>query len=118
MPVIGILDPDATFIFDDFVEGMRDLGYVEGQNISYVRKVAQGKPETIPSLAIELVNLKVDVIITVATQWVRAARHRWWLDCLALLALCRCQSTPLLAVDLSSCINSPSSYRARLRARA
>ena len=38
MPVIGILDPDVTFIFDAFVEGMRDLGYVEGQNIAYVRK--------------------------------------------------------------------------------
>ena len=33
-----ILDPDVTFIFDAFVEGMRDLGYVEGQNIAYVRK--------------------------------------------------------------------------------
>jgi len=75
MPVIGILDPDVTFIFDAFVEGMRDLGYVEGQNITYLRKVAQGKPETMPSLAIELVKLKVDVIVTVATQWVRAARQ-------------------------------------------
>ena len=75
MPVIGILDPDVTFIFDAFVEGMRDLGYVEGQNITYQRKVAQGKPETMPSLAIELVKLKVDVIVTVATQWVRAARQ-------------------------------------------
>jgi hypothetical protein len=34
MPVIGILDPDVTFIFDAFVEGMRDLGHVEGQNIA------------------------------------------------------------------------------------
>jgi putative ABC transport system substrate-binding protein len=75
MPVIGILDPDVTFIFDAFVAGMRELGYVEGQNIAYVRKVAQGKPDLIPSLAIELVNLKVDVIVTVATQWVRAARQ-------------------------------------------
>jgi putative tryptophan/tyrosine transport system substrate-binding protein len=75
MPVIGILDPDVTFIFDAFVEGMRDLGYDEGRNIAYVRKVAQGRPESIPSLAIELVNLKVDVIVTVATQFVLAARQ-------------------------------------------
>ena len=39
MPVIGILDPDVSFIFDAFVEGMRDLGYVEGRNIAYVRKL-------------------------------------------------------------------------------
>ena len=75
MPVIGILDPDVTFIFDAFVQGMRDLGYVEGQNIAYVRKIAQGRPDAIPSLAAELVNLKADVIVTVAPAPVRAARQ-------------------------------------------
>jgi putative ABC transport system substrate-binding protein len=75
MPVIGILDPDVTFIFDAFVEGMRDLGYVEGQTITYVRKAAQGKPQSIPALAAELVDLKVDVIVTAATAPVRAARQ-------------------------------------------
>jgi putative ABC transport system substrate-binding protein len=44
MPVIGILDPDVGFIFDAFVEGMRDLGYVEGQNITYVRRSCRGGP--------------------------------------------------------------------------
>jgi putative ABC transport system substrate-binding protein len=73
MPVIGILDPDVTFIFDAFVEGMRDLGYVEGQNIAYLRKVVHGRPESIPSLAAELVNLKVDVIVTVSPPPTRAA---------------------------------------------
>ena len=73
MPVIGILDPDVAFIFDAFVAGMRDLGYVEGQNIAYVRRVAHGKPENIASLATELVNLKVDVIVTVAPPPTRAA---------------------------------------------
>jgi putative ABC transport system substrate-binding protein len=75
MPVIGILDPGVTFIFDAFVQGMRDLGYVEGRNIAYVRKVTQGRPDSIPSLAIDLVNIKVDVIVTVATAPVRAAQQ-------------------------------------------
>jgi len=66
MPVIGILDPDVTFIFDAFIEGMRDLGYVEGRNIAYVRKVIQGRPQSIPSLIAELVELKPDVIVTVS----------------------------------------------------
>ena len=74
MPAIGILDPDVTFIFDAFVEGMRDLGYVEGQNIADVRKVAQGRPESIPSLAAELINLKVDVVVTAGPP-ARAARQ-------------------------------------------
>lgn len=64
MPVIGILDPDVSFIFDAFVRGMGDLGYVEGQNIAYVRKVSQGSPESVPALAAELVDLKVNVIVT------------------------------------------------------
>jgi putative tryptophan/tyrosine transport system substrate-binding protein len=66
-PVIGILDPDVTFIFDAFIEGMSNLGYVEGQNITYVRKIVQGRPQSIPSLIAELVELKVDVIVTVAS---------------------------------------------------
>src|SRR5580658_6215755 len=73
MPVVGILDPDVTFIFDAFVEGMRNLGYVEGRNIAYRRKVMQGRPDSIPSLAAELVNLKVDVIVTVSPPPIRAA---------------------------------------------
>ena len=44
MPVIGILDPGVTFNFDAFVQGMRDLGYVEGQNISYARRSLKGRP--------------------------------------------------------------------------
>jgi putative ABC transport system substrate-binding protein len=75
LPVIGILDPDVTFIFDAFVQGMRDLGYVEGQNIAYLRKVVQGRPESIPSLAADLVNLKVDVIVTAAITPTRAAQR-------------------------------------------
>ena len=64
--VIGILDPGVPHIFDAFIGGMRDLGYVDGQNITYVRKSAQGRAEAVPALATELVNLKVDVITTVA----------------------------------------------------
>ena len=56
MPIVGILDPDVTFIFDAFVEGMRDLGYVEGRNIAYARKVLHGNlpssPRSRPSWSI------------------------------------------------------------------
>jgi putative tryptophan/tyrosine transport system substrate-binding protein len=75
MPVVGILDPDVTFIFDAFVEGMRDLGYVEGRNIVYVRKVLHGNFAVLPALAAELVDQKVDVVVTVSPPLIHAVER-------------------------------------------
>jgi putative ABC transport system substrate-binding protein len=47
-----------------FEEGMRQLGYVEGRNVVYERRFADGRQERLPVLAAELVGLKVDVIVT------------------------------------------------------
>ena len=47
-----------------FLQGLRDLGYVEGRNVVVERRDAEGKPERFPTLAAELVALKVDVIVT------------------------------------------------------
>src|SRR5689334_4890878 len=47
-----------------FRRGLRDLGYVEGQNIALEVRYAYGKPELFPDLAKDLVRRKVDVIIT------------------------------------------------------
>lgn len=47
-----------------FENAMRELGYVEGRNVHYERRFADGKPERLPQLAAELVGLKVDVIVT------------------------------------------------------
>ena len=44
-------------------EGLRELGYVEGRNIAYEARYAEGRPERLPELAAELVRLKVDVFI-------------------------------------------------------
>ena len=46
-----------------FVQGMRELGYVEGTNLVIEARFADGKPENLPALAAELVRLKVDVIV-------------------------------------------------------
>jgi putative tryptophan/tyrosine transport system substrate-binding protein len=75
VPVIGILDPDVPWIFDAFVGGMRDLGYVEGQNIAYARRSLQGKNDAVPAIVAELVASKADVIVTVAPTYVRAVRR-------------------------------------------
>jgi len=46
-----------------FLETMRELGWVDGQNIMILRKSAEGHPDRYSALARELVNLKMDVIV-------------------------------------------------------
>src|SRR5207244_3584263 len=48
---------------ESFRQGLRELGYVEGQNIAIEYRFAEGRPERLPALAAELVRLKVDVIV-------------------------------------------------------
>ena len=50
-----------------FLQGLRDLGYVEGRNVVIEYRVAEGKVERLPALAAELVALKVDVIVAPPT---------------------------------------------------
>ena len=58
-----------------FLQGMRDLGYVEGDNLVIEYRDAGGKLERLPALAAELVALKVDVILTGGTAQALAAKH-------------------------------------------
>ncbi len=67
IPRIGYLAPgsasaDAPRI-ESFLQGLHELGYVEGQNIFIERRFADGKVERLPGLAAELVNLGVSVIV-------------------------------------------------------
>jgi putative tryptophan/tyrosine transport system substrate-binding protein len=57
-----------------FREGLRELGYVEGQNIVIEWRFAEGKPDQVPRNAAELVRLKVDVIVTGGPTDTRAAK--------------------------------------------
>jgi putative ABC transport system substrate-binding protein len=54
--------------------GLRDLGYVEGRDIRFEFRSAEGNYERLPQLAAELVNLKVDLIVTLGTPPTRAAK--------------------------------------------
>jgi putative ABC transport system substrate-binding protein len=57
-----------------FRAGLRELGYVEGKNIAIEFRWAEGSAERLPSLAAELVRLKVDVIVTATTPGGFAAK--------------------------------------------
>jgi putative tryptophan/tyrosine transport system substrate-binding protein len=61
--------------YDAFLRGMRDLGYVEGKNLAMEVRFADGKPESLSGLAIDLVQSKVDVIVTAGSVAARAAKQ-------------------------------------------
>jgi putative ABC transport system substrate-binding protein len=61
--------------FGAFVQGMRELGYVEGKNLAIEWRYADGKHERLPALAAELVKLKPEVIVTHATPAVHALKR-------------------------------------------
>jgi putative ABC transport system substrate-binding protein len=59
-----------------FRQGLRELGYIEGQNLPIEYRYSEGKPDRAPELAAELVRLKVDVIVVAGgDRWIRAARN-------------------------------------------
>jgi putative tryptophan/tyrosine transport system substrate-binding protein len=58
-----------------FRQGLRDLGYVEGQNAVIEARYADGSPDRLRSLAAEIVHLKVDVIVAAPTPAVRAVQQ-------------------------------------------
>jgi ABC-type uncharacterized transport system substrate-binding protein len=58
-----------------FLEGLRDLDYVEGRNVVIEYRDAEGKVERLPALVAELVALKVDVIVAPGTPAALAAKH-------------------------------------------
>src|SRR5437867_5247312 len=58
-----------------FRQGLRELGYVEGQNISIEFRNAEGRPERLSELASELVRLKVDVIVAAPNAAIQAVKQ-------------------------------------------
>ena len=76
LQTIGFAQGGATpaSLVDAFRHGLRELGYVEGQNILIQYRRAQGNMDRIPALVAELVQLKVDVIFTANTPAALAAK--------------------------------------------
>jgi putative tryptophan/tyrosine transport system substrate-binding protein len=70
---IGIID-DAP-IWDHFRQGLRDLGYIDGQNIAIEYRSADGQPDRLATVASDLAGLPVDVIVTSGSAASRAAQQ-------------------------------------------
>ena len=66
---------DAESFKKELREGLRELGYMEGQNIAFEFRSAEGKLDRLPELAAELVQLKVDVIVALYVPSALAAKQ-------------------------------------------
>ena len=77
IPIIGVLgpQPNSDPFGDAITAGLRELGYVEGQNILIEARWANGRFEHLPKLAAELVRLNADVLVTSLTQATLAAKQ-------------------------------------------
>ena len=91
VPRIGYLSSSSDSAsestrFEAIQRALRELGYIEGQNIAIEYRYAEGKIDRFTELAAELVRLKVDIIVVAAGDaWVRAAMNAsrrflslWW----------------------------------------
>ena len=80
VPRIGYLsssDPNTESTRAEAIRlGLRELGYMEGQNIAIEYRYTEGKRDRAPELAAELVHLKVDIIVVAGgAPWIRAAKN-------------------------------------------
>ena len=74
VPGVGFLSLSSSPWHEAFREGLRELGYVEGQAIAIERRDADGRDELLAELAAELVRLNVDVIVAGGPGGTRAGR--------------------------------------------
>jgi putative tryptophan/tyrosine transport system substrate-binding protein len=78
MPVIGLLDPRSPDVMADrlraFRLGLKDVGYVEGENVTIIYRFAEDQYDRLPELAAELVRRQVTVIAASSTQAAIAAK--------------------------------------------
>jgi putative ABC transport system substrate-binding protein len=78
LPVIGLLDPRSPDAMADrlraFRLGLKDVGYVEGENVTIIYRFAEDQYDRLPELAAELVRRRVTVIVASATSAAPAAK--------------------------------------------
>jgi putative ABC transport system substrate-binding protein len=77
IPRIGLLYPESAPSprVEEFRRGLADLGYIEGRNIAIEYRYAKGNRKQLSDMAMELAQLKVDVIVTLTTLAARPAKE-------------------------------------------
>ena len=73
MPRIGLMDDDP--LWDNFRQGLRDLGYIENQNIAIEYRSAESKVDRFAQAARELVSLPVNIVVVFGSTEARAAQQ-------------------------------------------
>src|ERR1700675_2269598 len=71
----GPPDSGAWTLVDAFREGLRTLGYAEGQNLLLEYRWADGQPDRLPDLAAELVSAPVEIVVTGSNYAAQAAKQ-------------------------------------------
>jgi putative ABC transport system substrate-binding protein len=104
---IGLLDyaapdPARQVWWNAFRQQMRDLGYVEGQNVTFEPRWAQGDAKRLPKLAAELVGLKVDMIVTGGQNAALAAKRAT-----ATIPIVTATGTDPVALGLAASLRQP-----------
>jgi putative ABC transport system substrate-binding protein len=93
LPIIGFLHPgfpdSGNTVFDALRDGLREVGYVDGETVKMEARWARGNPETLPQLARELIQLRVAILVAAARPSVEAA-------------VAATKEVPILANDLES----------------
>ena len=72
---IALITHVPSIIYEPLFDDLRELGYVEGQNIIIERRYAEGRPESFQEFAAEMVRLKADLIITTTTPAALSAKN-------------------------------------------
>jgi len=79
VPRIGVIvtatRPETEHLIKALSEGLRELGYVEGRNVMLELRFAEGRQERLPGLVAELVQLKVDVLVTGSNPVIAAVKQ-------------------------------------------
>ena len=95
IPRIGIIEHSASW--EPFLEGLRGLGYVEGQNIAIERRSTGGKPDRLANIAAELGRQKVAALVTLGTPAPLAAKQATQTIPIVMIAVADPQRTGLVA---------------------
>jgi putative ABC transport system substrate-binding protein len=72
---LGFIAHRYESFYDGLFEGLRELGYVEGQNLIVERRYAEGHAERFQDFAAEMVRLKADIVIVVTTPAALAVKN-------------------------------------------